>query len=274
MWKKDRILADLQELAVRKDDALIVHASMRAIGPVEVGADAVVDALLDAVGPAGTILAPAFNMDNYAGAAWIEGLAGRADAAEESRDADGDGICVRQVGILPQRLSLRPEARRSIHPILSFVAVGRNSDFLTANAPFHYPLGTNSALAKLHQMDGAVLLLGVGHTVNSALHLAEIWADVPYARRSANIKTSESAWSTMQGSPECSAGFGKIEPVLRQARLLREGYVGNARTQYIRIRPLISMAVEILRGKEDFLLCDDPFCKWCPPARKLTAARR
>jgi aminoglycoside 3-N-acetyltransferase len=272
MWTKERIVEDLRALRILPGDALIVHASMRAVGKVEDGTDAVIDALLEVVGTEGTVMAPAFNRENYGPDTWVESMVSPSlQAAIGVGEFDAEGICLQQVGILARRLAARPEALRSNHPTLSFAAVGRNAVFLTDNAPFHYPLGTNSPLARLYQLNGAILLLGVDHTVNTALHTAEVWANAPYARRTARIRTGEATWAQMEGSPECSAGFGKIEPVLRQARILRTGTVGQASAQYMRIQPVISMARVMLEGRGDSLLCDNPDCRWCVHARKFTA---
>jgi aminoglycoside 3-N-acetyltransferase len=272
VWNKERILQDIQDIGVRGGDALVVHASMRAIGKVTGGADAVIDALLEAVGPAGAILAPAFNGENYVPETWPEQLQDPRFRAEmENNDYNPEGINVGEVGILAERLWRREDALHSFHPTLSFAAVGGpNAAFLTERAPFHYPLGANSPLARLHQLNGGVLLLGVGHNANSSLHLAEVWADAPYARRGRRIRTGAVESEIMQGSPECSAGFWKIEPVLRQARILKTGYVGNAPSQYMRLQHVASMAIEMLKGSPDALLCDDPGCNWCMLARKFT----
>jgi len=49
---------DLKRLGVREGVDLLVHSSLRRTGPVEGGADAVIDGLLEAIGPNGTLLAP------------------------------------------------------------------------------------------------------------------------------------------------------------------------------------------------------------------------
>jgi aminoglycoside N3'-acetyltransferase len=74
----------------------------------------------------------------------------------------------------------------------------------------------------------------------------------------------------MMGSPECSEGFRKIDPLLRQSRISRQGYIGNAESQLMRQRALVSMAVAMLRGDPKSLLCDDPTCAFCAHARKLS----
>ena len=227
---------------------------MRSIGRIVGGVDSLIYSLLLAVGSEGTILVPTF---------------ARLAATESANSRD-----VEAMGILSDRIRARAGASRGSHPILSFAALGKNAAFLTENTPFHYPLGTNSPLARLYQLNGAILLLGVGHNANAAIHLAEVWADAPYARRQARIQTGQESWEEMEGSPECSAGFAKIERVLRQARILREGYVGNAPSQFMRIQHVVSMAAEMLRGDPEILLCDDPSCEPCTLARRFTAEQR
>jgi aminoglycoside 3-N-acetyltransferase len=276
MWKMEQLIADLQDLGLSEGAAVLVHASMRAVGPVEGGAETLVKAFQQVLGPEGTLLVPAFTPDHGDPAEWrtppetpeaLERL--RAETPVfDLRTTPADAA---SIGVFPEIVRRFPEAQRSYHPVVSFAALGASAAFLTQNAPFHYPLGSESPLARLHQLNGWVLLIGVGHEVNSSLHLAEVWADVPYIHRTSTIRTGQNRWSEMQGSPECSDGFGKIEPLLRQARLLRRGYIGNAPSQLMRQREVISMAVAMLKGAGDSLLCNDLNCPWCRVARKYTA---
>jgi aminoglycoside N3'-acetyltransferase len=54
---RSTLTKQLGELGVRPGDVVMVHASLRAIGPVVGGANTIIRALLDAVGPAGTLAA-------------------------------------------------------------------------------------------------------------------------------------------------------------------------------------------------------------------------
>ena len=260
MWTGERIVEDLQDLRVLPGDSLIVHASLRAIGRVEGGADALVEALLEAVGREGTIVAPAFSN------------AARVEVSEDPPPADA--VDVDLVGRLAERLGRRPDALRSRHRAYSFAAVGKNAGFITTEAPFQYPLGSNSPLARLYQLNGGILLLGVGHEASSAIHLAEAWANVPYLSRRAMAPSEAGEWQEMMGSPGCRRGFTKIEPVLRHARILRAGTVGNAASQYMRIQHVVSMAVEMLKGNPESFLCDNPDCASCTHARLFTREQR
>ncbi len=271
-WTKERIIDDLRELGAREGDTLLVHASMRAIGKVEGGADTMVDALLEVLGPEGTLLTPAFNAGNRVPEKWATADIRSLPALYSNSDTPEfvEGISLGQVGALAGRVHARSDSRGS-HPTLAFSALGRNAAFLTGDAPFHYPLGTNSPLARLHQLNGGILLVGVDQTVNASLHLAENWADAPYSRRKAMIRMPDQTAMEMEGSPECSAGFAKIEPVLRQARILRTGYIGNAPSHLMRAQYVVSMAMEMIRGNPESLLCDNPDCSACTLGRKFTS---
>lgn len=273
VWTRERIVADLVDLRVTPGDAVLVHASMRAVGAVEGGADTVIEAVMEVVGLAGTVVCPAFNRKNRIEDRVITVEGGSPGSLDFRLDTGTfiDGLCREQVGIFAERLSARPDAELSSHPTLAFSAAGRSASYITANAPFHYSLGTNSPLARLHQLDARIVLIGVDHRVNSAIHLAENWANAPYARRKAAVRMPNHTATELEGNPECSAGFVKIEPLLRQARILRSGYVGNARSQSMRLQHVVSMAMEMLRGNPESLLCDDPSCAACITARRFTA---
>ena len=51
------LVADLAWLGVSPGAVLMVHASVRSVGPVIGGVNVIVQALLEAVGPTGTLLA-------------------------------------------------------------------------------------------------------------------------------------------------------------------------------------------------------------------------
>lgn len=270
-------MEDLKELGLPAGRPVLVHASLEAIGPIEAGAETLVAAFREALGPEGTLLVTTFAFDPAAGAAdrsglqnvlspldspaGQQGLSGNAGVPSAAHWTSGFAETVRQ----------QPDAFRSDHPALSFTALGAEAQALTTHVPFHYPLGSDGPLARLHQRNGWICLIGVGHSANMSLHLAEIWANVPYVHRTALVKTVSGEDATMLGSPDCSAGFARIEPVLRQSRILRRGYVGNAESQLMRQQQTVSMAIAMLQGDPSALLCENETCPACTLARRMTA---
>jgi len=276
MWTEDQLAEQLHALGVREGMSVLAHTSMRAIGPIDGGAETLLWAFRRVLGESGTLMVPTFT-PQFTDPAESEGAPESASEVESLRDAipifDAAITPAAQiaVGIFPEVVRGHSEARRSSHPVVSFAAIGPEAEYFTEDAPFHYPLGTNSPLSHLYDRNGCVVMIGVGHESNTSLHLAEVWADVPYVHRSVRVKTVQGEWVEMLGSAECSDGFTRIEPVLRQARILHSGPVGDAPSKFMRVREMVSMAVSMLQGAADALLCDDPNCPWCKVARKFAA---
>jgi len=275
VWSEENLCEDLRALGLSEGMHVAVHASMRAIGPTEGGSDTLVRSLRRTLGKSGTLLVPTFTPEFFDPA---ESEAPPSiEEIEKLRSEIGVFDCEATpasqiaVGVFPEAVRRQPDAHRSDHPVCSFGAVGALAESLTAHVPFHYPLGSDSPIARLHRYKGWAVLIGVGHDANAALHLAEVWADVPYIHNSARVKIGTDRWLTMQGRPGCTDGFSRIEPVLRQARIIHTGQVGNARAQLMRLEEMVSMAVAILQGAGDSLLCDDPNCPTCRVARRYTA---
>lgn len=300
MWTKAQLVEDLRELGLREGGNVLAHTSLRSIGKIEGGAETLVAAFREVLGPTGTLLVPTFTFDHVdptssehrdASPTDLERMRTLVPPYEEALPASS----VRWTGVFPDVVRQQPDSVSSHHPLVSFAAIGANAAFVTQNAPYHYPLGSNSPLARLHQIGGDILLIGVSHRVNTSLYLAEIWADVPYIHRSCRLKMGVSSsylrdteviedstidvneirglaeWATIKGSPECSEGFAKIESLLRQARVLKTGTLGNAPCQRMQQRAVVSMAVAMLSGDSAALLCSRPDCTPCAIARKFTA---
>lgn len=278
MLTKYSIVQDLKAIGVTAGMRLIVHASLRSMGAMENGASTLLEAFREVLGAEGTLMVPTFT-GQLRDPALSENAPTSLQSLAELRekvplfDRAGTPVEIEAIGVFAETVRRLPEAHRSDHPALSFAAFGPLARNLTENAPLHYPLGSSSPLAKLHQNRGHILLIGVGQIANSSIHLAEVWANAPYAHRSRLVKTSEKSWTQMKGSPECSAGFARIEPILQQARLLRTGLIGEARSQLMRQEEVVSLAMAMLQGSGDALLCNNPYCPHCVLASKFTSRR-
>lgn len=185
---RETVLADLRALGVNAGDLLMVHASLRKFGLArsshgEGGADLLLDALDDAVGPGGTlmmVLGTAHPMD------WVNSrpvgeraalLAGSAPLAYETAPAMAD------VGWLAEAFRTRPGTIVSANPSGRFGARGAYAAALMADQPWDDYYGPGSPLETLCAQGGRILRLGADPETVSALHYAEYLAALPAKRR-------------------------------------------------------------------------------------------
>jgi aminoglycoside 3-N-acetyltransferase len=183
---RSRLAGELRALGLgRAPDAVVmVHCRMSALGWVVGGAETVVAALLDAVGPRGTLLAYTSWQDAppYELARWPSTWRDAYLAEHPPFDPD-HAEAHRSNGRIAEKLRTWPGAVRSRHPDVSFAAVGPRADWLVADHPFDDPHGPGSPLGRLVEAGGQVLLLAAPLGTMTLLHHAEAIARVPDTRR-------------------------------------------------------------------------------------------
>ncbi|WP_336135720.1 aminoglycoside N(3)-acetyltransferase [Natronomonas amylolytica] len=181
----DDIAADLRALGVDPGETLIVHSSMSALGWVAGQQQAVVEGLQRAVTEKGTLVVPTHSPQfsdsaNWSNPpvpdAWVEEMPERMPPFRPAATPS------RGVGAVPECFRTYPDAVRSRHPEYSFAAWGADAEAVVADHSYDNGLGEGSPLAEVYDRAGRVLLLGVGHSVNTSLHLAEYRADFEKGR--------------------------------------------------------------------------------------------
>ena len=142
---------------------VVVHSSLSSLGRVRGGAASVVESLRSAVGADGTVVVPSFTPQV-------------ADPDPDGRGAPDAGVRARRdaiptftvdlpspMGAIAEAVRRHPEAVRSRHPQASVAAVGARAEAIVADQPLHFALGPDSPFARLADLDGQILLIGVGH---------------------------------------------------------------------------------------------------------------
>lgn len=247
--------AGFRGLGLAEGDRVVVHSSLSSLGHVDGGADAVVDALLDTVGPDGTVAVPTFT---------------RYDEPYDPATSPST------TGAVTEALRQREEAVRSPHPTKSIAAIGPDAEELLADHDPANSLGPGSPLHRLLERDGTILLLGVNHESNSALHVAERLAGVPYRDQTATTET------TVGGGVEtvevnrvhCSRGFEVVHPLTIAAGVVSTGRVGEAEARLLDGEAVLTSTVGLLHAEPGALLCSFPDCDRCQYARERIAATR
>jgi aminoglycoside 3-N-acetyltransferase len=245
----DGLAADLEALGVRRGSVVLAHSSLSALGWVAGGAAAVVDALLRTLGPEGTLVVPTQTGDLSDPAAWQRPPVPEAwwPVIRASLPAyRPDATLPRSMGAIPLAVLLRTGVVRSAHPQVSFAALGPLGTTVVAGQLLEDGLGESSPLGRIHDLDGDVLLLGVGHDVNTSLHLAEHRAAWPSKARESQgapvLVDGERRWATWDGLGYDADDFAAIGEDLVAAGLVRTGPVGSGTGQLMRQRPVVERA--------------------------------
>lgn len=245
------LAAELGRLGVRSGSVLLVHSALSALGWVCGGAQTVVEALLDALGPDGTLVAPSHTGGNSDPAAW-----GNPPVPEpwwpvirEHMPAfDPRVTAAHGMGAIAEAVRTWPGARRSAHPQVSFSAVGAHAEAVTAGHALKSAFGDASPVARVHDFDGDVLLLGVGHGSNSSLHLAEHRvADPPREVSAAAVATPEGRrWVRWEDVVADESDFEALGAAFDATGATRTGPAGAGEARLMRQRKLVAFATEWL----------------------------
>jgi aminoglycoside 3-N-acetyltransferase len=180
---RSRLVDDLRRLGVRPGGIAMVHTRMSALGWVVGSSETVVRALLEALGPEGTLMAYASWEEHvYHAIEWPKPHVDAYVAAPPVFDP-ATAEAARDHGRIPERIRTWPGARRSVHPEASVVAVGARADWLTAAHPQSDSYGPASPFARLVEAGGQVLMLGAPLETITLLHHAEAIARAPGKRR-------------------------------------------------------------------------------------------
>jgi aminoglycoside 3-N-acetyltransferase len=196
---RQSLAADLAELGVAAGQTLLVHASLSSLGWVCGGSVAVVQALLDVLGEAGTLVVPTHTANNRDPAQWSDGAVPAAWWPTVRQHLPGFDPAItpsHQMGAIAERVRTWPGALRSAHPQTSFAALGPAADRIVAGHDVRCHLGEASPLARLIEADAQVLLLGVGWERCTCFHLAEYRKPDPPSRTygCATVVSGERRW--------------------------------------------------------------------------------
>ncbi len=178
---RESLTADIRNLGVAPGDIIMLHASYRAVRPVDGGPEGVIDALLDAVTPSGGIVM----FVSWAQSTYDAFLTGGL-SDQEKRDwpaYDSQSALVRPThgGAIGACLAARPGSYRSANPDRSLLAIGTAVP-LIKDQPLDHGFGPGSPLEKLYRAGAKTMNLGAPLYTATILHYAEYLAEVPNKR--------------------------------------------------------------------------------------------
>ena len=242
------LAADLHALGVTAGDVVLLHSSMRSIGFVAGGPQTVVQALLDVLGPEGTLVVPTHTPANTDPAGWRHPPVLEAwwpVIREQAPGFDPLRTPSQWMGVIAETVRTWPGALRSDHPHVSFAALGTHAADIVDGHRLDDALGERSPLGAVYRLDGKVLLLGCEHGSNTSLHLAE-WrqASPPRAITGASVRQPDGAsqWITWIDVVPDTDDFERLGTDFEATGAAMSGKVGCATARLMSQRALVDFA--------------------------------
>lgn len=229
-----RLRQDLAALGIGAGDLVFFHSSLKSIGQVEDGPDAVLDAFLATLGESGTLALPALCKYDWKSTPMAE--------IEKIYRASPQPTFT---GLIPETFRRRPRVLRSDNPTHSVTACGPLAAAITGEHSRAYggenavdrpvwasrgAFGPHSPWDKLYQFDAKYMFIGVDFNVCTIFHHVQVLL---------LIEGPAACWPKFD--------FRALGRQMDAAGLVRHGRLGWADTQWIGCRALVDNALRMLR---------------------------
>lgn len=253
MFTKEDILKQLNSFKFVKGKPVIVHSSLKAVGKINGGAEALLEVLIEFFTKDGGLLCVPTHT-------WK-------DLVLDLRENE---TCI---GVLPQVATSFKGAVRTLHPTHSMAVFGekdRVSHFVMNEAFVDSPTSPDGCYGNLFKMDGYVLLIGVDHTKNTYLHCVEEMLKIPHRLTDDMInayiihkdgrKEIRKLYWFDETFGDVSKKFGKFEPAFRLYGGVEDGFIGEAKAQLCSAKIMKRVMETIYNNAhgEELLADDEP----------------
>jgi len=242
---------DFLNIGLRDGMTVLLHSSLSSIGWVSGGATAVILALEDILGPSGTLVMPAHSGDLSDPEVWENPPVPKSwwkIIKKTMPPYDCDLTPTRGIGVIPEVFRKQKDVLRSAHPQVSFTARGLNAEFITSEHILEFGCGEGSPLKKIYDLNGYILLLGVDHSSNTSIHLAEALAD--YSDKEIILTgapvlyNQERKWVEFRDYKDFTGDFAKLgrDFIKAKRHYINISSIGNAKSQFFKQKDLVDFA--------------------------------
>lgn len=245
---------DFKALGITAGSVIIMHSSLSEIGWTVGGPVSVIQALLEILTSSGTLIMPTFSSDNSDPTEWENPSVPERwwnIIKNEMPPYQPEITPTREMGTVVETFRKWTNVMRSIHPSLSFAAWGKSAKFIIKDHKLTSGLGENSPLARIYDLDGKILLIGINHYNNTSLHLSEYRSEFSgkkYIKNgSAMIINKKRRWVEYEDLNHNSDDFEQLGIDFESEMNYITGKVGIAEARLISQREIVDFAIEWLK---------------------------
>lgn len=248
---KETLKKQLTALGIKPGDALIVHSSLKSMGWIAGGPQAVVEALIETLGREGTLVMPAQSTDNSDPSYWMNPPVPEnwhQPLREQLPAFDPFLTPMRGMGKIPETLHRHPETIRSPHPSHSFIAWGKHAKEWMSEQPIEDSFGPNSPLGKMMKSEVKIVMIGTRFDSCTALHYAEFAQEHPatFPQGTAAMKDGRRQWVEFDCVDMDADRFPEL--VKAYPGEIETGSLGQAEVKLAEMRPLVEFGIEWLKA--------------------------
>lgn len=238
---------ELSDIGLGSGMKVMVHSSLGKVGWTVGGAVTVIRALLEVLGPDGTLAMPAESPsvsdpsgwnDERVNADWHETIRSHLPVFDPLTTPT-------TMGAIPEAFRTYPGTLRSNHPMVSVCANGPLAGEITKEHSLGFCEGRGTPFEKLYDLEAKTLLLGVGFNRCTSLHYAE--SLVPQRRTTVHrfpmMDNGERVWVA---KPDMANDDGVHFPVVggqfAETHSIQAGRVGQADAMLFATQELVDFA--------------------------------
>jgi aminoglycoside 3-N-acetyltransferase len=259
---RQELAGAFRALGVTPGDTVMVHASVRSVGPIAGGPDQIHLAIKDALTSDGTLLMYAGCPEGYddIGRGHLSPAEERAFIDKQPAFDATTARSARDHGALVEFFRTYPGSRVNDH-VARFVVWGRHAEHLLSPQPWDFAFGRGSIFERFVELNGKILLINCDHDNVTFLHYAEHIVEIPDKRIAVFdvpvLENGVRVWKEMREVDTSGAGAHASWPDRFFARIVnnylsrsrnRGGRVGHAHCFLLDANGLLEVALSEMRA--------------------------